>query len=144
MMLHRCTTSSIGHIEVGARAPKDVCLSQPTALRHGLDPLATCILMMRWCSSTSTGTTEEHLLGGKRITTDDLSHLISACDDTTKTLLVAVDGDGNDTHTVHGSLLIEKHGDQCHFGMLSVDPAIQNRGVELVMQPSRDAQQCED
>lgn len=73
------------------------------------------------------GTSEAELVGGPRITEDGMRELISSCDPASKLLLAAVEAD--DDRAVLGSLLLEKRGDECHLGLLSVDPRLQNRGI---------------
>jgi ribosomal protein S18 acetylase RimI-like enzyme len=80
-------------------------------------------------------TTEAHLLGGPRVTRDELQRLLGL-DPKTKAALfvveerVATDKDGeDDLWAVVGCVLVEKEDDGGHLGMFSVHPLRQGRGL---------------
>jgi ribosomal protein S18 acetylase RimI-like enzyme len=78
-------------------------------------------------------TTEAHLLGGPRVTRDELQRLLGLDPKTTAALFVveervATDKD-EDVWAVVGCVLVEKEDDGGHLGMFSVHPHRQGRGL---------------
>ncbi|MBX9689747.1 MAG: GNAT family N-acetyltransferase [Candidatus Obscuribacterales bacterium] len=65
---------------------------------------------------------EHHLVQGPRISKADLKHYISEKDS-------AIYLCRNESRRILGAVHIEKHADQAHIGMLSVDPDYQNYGI---------------
>ena len=74
-------------------------------------------------SSKKGWTTEADLLDGQRVDTEGILANIEKED---SVILVAED---DDTGQLLGCVHLEKNGDKCYLGMLTVDPTLQKKGI---------------
>ena len=74
-------------------------------------------------SSKKGWTTEADILGGQRIDAEAVKELINKED---SVILVAED---DDSGRLLGCVHLEKQGDGCYLGMLTVDPTLQKKGI---------------
>lgn len=78
-------------------------------------------------SSKKGWTTEADLLDGQRVDEEGLEELIEKDD---STILIAENEKSGD---IEGCVHLEKHGDKCYLGMLTVKPTLQKRGLGKMM-----------
>ncbi|MFM6927468.1 MAG: GNAT family N-acetyltransferase [Bdellovibrio sp.] len=74
-------------------------------------------------SSKAGWTTEADLLSGQRVDAETIQANIDKED---SVILVAED---DDTGQLLGCVHLEKNGDKCYLGMLTVDPTLQKKGI---------------
>ena len=74
-------------------------------------------------SSKKSWTTKADILGGQRIDAEAVKELINKED---SVILVAED---DDSGRLLGCVHLEKQGDGCYLGMLTVDPTLQKKGI---------------
>lgn len=74
-------------------------------------------------SSKEGWTTEADLLDGQRIDADGIREILNKED---AVILVA---ENDDDGELQGCVHLEKHGDKCYLGMLTVSPALQSKGI---------------
>lgn len=74
-------------------------------------------------SSKKGWTTEANLLDGQRIDSQQIAELIQK---ENSAILIAED---DDTSKLLGCVHLEQQGNKCYLGMLTVDPALQKKGI---------------
>ena len=74
-------------------------------------------------SSKKGWTTEADLLDGQRV---DAEGILANIEKEDSVILVAED---DDTGPLWGCVHLEKNGDKCYLGMLTVDPTLQKKGI---------------
>lgn len=74
-------------------------------------------------SSKKGWTTEANLLDGQRIDSQQIAELIQK---EHSAILIAED---DDTNKLLGCVHLEQQGNKCYLGMLTVDPALQKKGI---------------
>jgi ribosomal protein S18 acetylase RimI-like enzyme len=84
-------------------------------------------------SSKKGWTTEEHLLGGQRVDAATIKEMIAKEE---SVVLVAED---DDSGKLLGCVHLEKQGDGCYLGMLTVDPTLQGKGIGKMLMDESEA-----
>lgn len=74
-------------------------------------------------SSKKGWTTEADLLGGQRCDTDSIHELMS------KDIAVILVAENENNGHIEGCVHLEKNGEKCYLGMLTVKPSLQRKGL---------------